>query len=111
MPDAHPETIFIGSPLDGTKNPKTVIGTKLKNITGIVNYQVGALLLERSSVCLFLSSLDIIIFSHLQHLLFSLTRIPKFLKLHFIPENTLVRLLLEITMLVSCVVLIVLQLN
>ncbi|KIJ36977.1 hypothetical protein M422DRAFT_232170 [Sphaerobolus stellatus SS14] len=39
--DANPETIIIGSPLDGTKNPKVTIGTKLTTITGVIQYQFG----------------------------------------------------------------------
>ncbi|KAL7279037.1 hypothetical protein ACG7TL_006871 [Trametes sanguinea] len=42
VPSAHPETILIGRALDGTRNPKTRMGMKLSNITGIVTYQYGA---------------------------------------------------------------------
>ncbi|KAF9483503.1 DNase I-like protein [Pholiota conissans] len=41
IPDGNPETIIIGSPLDGTKNPKTAVGTTLSDITGVVCYQFG----------------------------------------------------------------------
>ncbi|KAI9000554.1 endonuclease/exonuclease/phosphatase [Trametes punicea] len=41
MPPAHPEAILIGRPLDGTHNPKTMMGMRLGNITGIVTYQFG----------------------------------------------------------------------
>ncbi|KAF7365279.1 DNase I-like protein [Mycena venus] len=41
IPDANPEAIIIGSPLDGTKNPKTQIGTKLTDIVGVITYQFG----------------------------------------------------------------------
>lgn len=41
IPDAHPETILIGHPVDGTRNPKVSVGTKLSNITGVVTYQFG----------------------------------------------------------------------
>ena len=38
--DANPEAILVGAPLDGTKNPKTVVmGTTFQDITGIVTYQ------------------------------------------------------------------------
>ncbi|KAF2800961.1 DNase I-like protein [Melanomma pulvis-pyrius CBS 109.77] len=40
--DANPETIIIGSPLDGTANPKnTKLGDTLSEITGIVTYAFG----------------------------------------------------------------------
>ena len=32
---------MIGRPLDGTRNPKTVMGAVLSSITGVVTYQVG----------------------------------------------------------------------
>ncbi|KAK7048300.1 DNase I-like protein [Favolaschia claudopus] len=41
VPDANPEAIFIGSALDGTKNPKTAIGTQLSDIVGVITYQFG----------------------------------------------------------------------
>ncbi|KAI0710028.1 DNase I-like protein [Earliella scabrosa] len=41
MPPAHPEAILIGRPLDGTRIPKPVMGTRLTDITGIVTYQYG----------------------------------------------------------------------
>ncbi|KAI0783692.1 Endonuclease/exonuclease/phosphatase [Abortiporus biennis] len=41
VPDAHPEAILIGRALDGTKNPKTVMGMGLTSITGIATYQFG----------------------------------------------------------------------
>ncbi|OBZ72069.1 hypothetical protein A0H81_07832 [Grifola frondosa] len=41
-PDAHPETILLGRPLDGTRNPKTAVGTALSAITGVVTYQFGS---------------------------------------------------------------------
>ncbi|PIL29766.1 hypothetical protein GSI_07971 [Ganoderma sinense ZZ0214-1] len=41
-PPAHPEAIFIGRPLDGTRNPKAVMGAVLSDITGVVTYQFGA---------------------------------------------------------------------
>ncbi|KAF9454726.1 DNase I-like protein [Macrolepiota fuliginosa MF-IS2] len=41
IPDANPETIIIGSPLDKTKNPKTAVGVGLTDITGVVLYQFG----------------------------------------------------------------------
>ncbi|KAF2744384.1 DNase I-like protein [Sporormia fimetaria CBS 119925] len=40
--DANPETIVIGSPLDGSNNPKdTRIGDELSEITGVVTYAFG----------------------------------------------------------------------
>ncbi|KAI9061010.1 endonuclease/exonuclease/phosphatase [Trametes sanguinea] len=42
VPSAHPETILIGRALDGTRNPKTRMGMKLSNITGVITYQYGA---------------------------------------------------------------------
>ncbi|KAJ7069845.1 DNase I-like protein [Mycena amicta] len=41
IPDANPETVIIGAPLDGTKNPQVAIGTTLTDITGVVTYQFG----------------------------------------------------------------------
>ncbi|KAI0368721.1 DNase I-like protein [Pilatotrama ljubarskyi] len=41
MPPAHPEAILVGRAFDGTHNPKTAMGTKLSNITGVVTYQYG----------------------------------------------------------------------
>ncbi|KAJ6508882.1 DNase I-like protein [Mycena sanguinolenta] len=41
IPDANPEAIIIGAPLDGTKNPPTAIGTTLTDIVGVVTYQFG----------------------------------------------------------------------
>lgn len=40
--DANPETIIIGTPLDGTKNPTTTrMGDTVEEITGIVTYAFG----------------------------------------------------------------------
>ncbi|KAM5533600.1 hypothetical protein V8D89_012713 [Ganoderma adspersum] len=41
VPDANPETIIIGSPLDGTKNPTISLGKQFSDITGVVVYQFG----------------------------------------------------------------------
>ncbi|KAJ7601134.1 Endonuclease/exonuclease/phosphatase [Mycena floridula] len=41
IPDANPEVIFIGSPLDGTKNPQVAVGVGLTDITGVITYQFG----------------------------------------------------------------------
>ncbi|KAI0755143.1 DNase I-like protein [Daedaleopsis nitida] len=41
VPDANPEAIMVGSPLDGTKSPKVSLGKQLADITGIVVYQFG----------------------------------------------------------------------
>ena len=40
VPPAHSEAILVGRALDGTRNPKTMMGMKLSNITGVVTYQV-----------------------------------------------------------------------
>lgn len=40
--DSNPETIIVGSPLDGTRNPNTTkLGDTLTDITGIVQYNFG----------------------------------------------------------------------
>lgn len=39
IPDGNPETIVIGSPLDGTENPTPAVGVGLTDITGPVIYQ------------------------------------------------------------------------
>ncbi|KAH8104716.1 DNase I-like protein [Cristinia sonorae] len=41
IPDANPETVIIGSPLDGTKNPHVTMGMTFSDITGIVFQQFG----------------------------------------------------------------------
>ncbi|KAF8631782.1 hypothetical protein AX17_004997 [Amanita inopinata Kibby_2008] len=41
IPDANPETVIIGKPLDGTTNPSVSIGAQLSDITGVVYYQFG----------------------------------------------------------------------
>ncbi|KAI0333748.1 DNase I-like protein [Cubamyces sp. BRFM 1775] len=41
LPDANPETVIIGSPLDGTKNPSVSLGKTFSDITGVVLYQFG----------------------------------------------------------------------
>ncbi|KAI0071138.1 DNase I-like protein [Panus rudis PR-1116 ss-1] len=41
VPDANPETIIVGKPLDGTKNPKVSVGKTFQDITGVVQYQFG----------------------------------------------------------------------
>ncbi|KAI0632003.1 DNase I-like protein [Trametes polyzona] len=41
VPDANPEVIIVGSPLDGTKNPPVSLGKTFSNITGVVVYQFG----------------------------------------------------------------------
>ncbi|TBU49836.1 DNase I-like protein [Dichomitus squalens] len=40
-PPAHPEAIYIGRPMDGTRNPKAVMGAVLSDVTGVVAYQFG----------------------------------------------------------------------
>jgi predicted extracellular nuclease len=39
--DANPETIIIGSPLDGTKNPSVKLGDTLNPIQGVITYGFG----------------------------------------------------------------------
>ncbi|TFK40574.1 Endonuclease/exonuclease/phosphatase [Crucibulum laeve] len=41
IPDGNPETVIVGSPLDGTKNPKVAVGMGLTDITGVITYQFG----------------------------------------------------------------------
>ncbi|KAF5369281.1 hypothetical protein D9758_002525 [Tetrapyrgos nigripes] len=41
IPDANPETVIIGEPLDGSRNPKVAVGTTLSDITGVIQYQFG----------------------------------------------------------------------
>ncbi|TBU54650.1 DNase I-like protein [Dichomitus squalens] len=41
VPDANPETVIIGAPLDGTKNPTASLGKQFSDITGVVLYQFG----------------------------------------------------------------------
>ncbi|KAG6891352.1 hypothetical protein C0992_008467 [Termitomyces sp. T32_za158] len=40
-PDANPEAVIIGEPLDGTESPSVALGSALADITGIVYYQFG----------------------------------------------------------------------
>lgn len=39
IPDANPETVIIGTPLDGTTNPEVSIGQTLSDITGVIQQQ------------------------------------------------------------------------
>ncbi|KAI0352619.1 DNase I-like protein [Trametes cingulata] len=41
VPDANPEVVIVGSPLDGTKNPSVSLGKTFTDITGIIAYQFG----------------------------------------------------------------------
>ncbi|KAF9016882.1 DNase I-like protein [Hymenopellis radicata] len=41
IPDANPEVVIIGDPLDGTTNPTVAVGVQLNNITGVVTYAFG----------------------------------------------------------------------
>ncbi|KAI0714015.1 DNase I-like protein [Cerioporus squamosus] len=41
VPDANPETVIVGSPLDGTKNPSVSLGKTFEDITGVIVYQFG----------------------------------------------------------------------
>ncbi|KAG6900178.1 hypothetical protein C0993_001890 [Termitomyces sp. T159_Od127] len=40
-PDANPEAVIIGEPLDGTDSPSVALGSTLADITGIVYYQLS----------------------------------------------------------------------
>ncbi|RPD62220.1 DNase I-like protein [Lentinus tigrinus ALCF2SS1-7] len=40
-PDANPETVIVGSPLDGTDNPSVSLGKTFEDITGVIVYQFG----------------------------------------------------------------------
>ncbi|THH31712.1 hypothetical protein EUX98_g2486 [Antrodiella citrinella] len=40
-PDAHSGTVLLGRPLDGTRLPKSAVGTSLSDVTGVVTYQFG----------------------------------------------------------------------
>lgn len=39
IPDANPEAIIVGSPLDGTKNAPTALGNAYEDITGVITYE------------------------------------------------------------------------
>ncbi|VDC02404.1 unnamed protein product [Peniophora sp. CBMAI 1063] len=41
LPDGNPEAVMISRPLDGTRNPKVMIGAVLEEFEGIVDYQHG----------------------------------------------------------------------
>ncbi|KAH7873218.1 Endonuclease/exonuclease/phosphatase [Lentinula edodes] len=41
IPDANPEAVIIGAPIDGTTNPVVSLGVTLSDITGVVQYQFG----------------------------------------------------------------------
>ncbi|KAF8917097.1 endonuclease/exonuclease/phosphatase [Mucidula mucida] len=41
IPDANPEVVIIGDPLDGTTNPTVAVGVQLSDITGVVTYSFG----------------------------------------------------------------------
>ncbi|KAI0050405.1 DNase I-like protein [Auriscalpium vulgare] len=58
VPDANPETVIIGAPLDGTKNPLVAIGTKVSDITGVVLFQFGFFYILPTTAPTILSSLD-----------------------------------------------------
>lgn len=40
-PVAHSEAILIGKPIDGSKNPRTMVGMELSTITGVLAYQAS----------------------------------------------------------------------
>ena len=39
IPDGNPETVIIGTPLDGTTNPDVSIGQTFTDITGVIQQQ------------------------------------------------------------------------
>ena len=39
MPDANPEAVLVSRPLDGTRNPKVMLGAVLEEFEGVVDYQ------------------------------------------------------------------------
>lgn len=39
LPDANPEAIIVGSPIDGTKNTAPAVGLIYTDITGVITYQ------------------------------------------------------------------------
>lgn len=43
VPDANPEVVIVGEPVDGTKNPKTSVGKTFQDITGVIQYQYATL--------------------------------------------------------------------
>lgn len=38
-PDANPEVLIVGPPLDGTRNPSVAVGQGLEDITGVIVQQ------------------------------------------------------------------------
>ncbi|THH20544.1 hypothetical protein EW146_g821 [Bondarzewia mesenterica] len=58
VPDANPEAIIIGAPLDGSKNPEVAVGTKLSDITGVIEYQFGFFYLLPTTAPTIISSPD-----------------------------------------------------
>ncbi|KAH8108668.1 Endonuclease/exonuclease/phosphatase [Phellopilus nigrolimitatus] len=57
-PDANPEVLIVGSPLDGTDNPSVAIGQKLEDITGVIVQQHGYFNLVPTTAPIVLSSPD-----------------------------------------------------
>ncbi|KZV61124.1 DNase I-like protein, partial [Peniophora sp. CONT] len=41
LPDGNPEAVMISRPLDGTRNPKVMLGAVLEEFDGVVDYQHG----------------------------------------------------------------------
>lgn len=39
IPDANPEAIQVGEPLDGSDSPAVAVGVELDDITGVIAYQ------------------------------------------------------------------------
>lgn len=40
MPDANPEVVIIGEPLDGSTSPHVAVGQKFGDVTGVVFQQL-----------------------------------------------------------------------
>lgn len=55
IPDANPEAIIVGAPLDGTKNSPTALGNRYEDITGVITYQYAWQLLVLRSLLISLS--------------------------------------------------------
>ncbi|TDL22261.1 DNase I-like protein [Rickenella mellea] len=58
IPDANPETVIVGAPLDGTKNPKVAVGQTFSDITGVIHFQFGFYYILPTTAPVLLSSPD-----------------------------------------------------
>ncbi|KAI5116995.1 hypothetical protein M0805_002666 [Coniferiporia weirii] len=57
-PDANPEVLAVGPPLDGSRNPSVAVGQRLENITGIIVQQHGYFYIYPTTASAVLSSPD-----------------------------------------------------